>query len=333
MLDQSKVKILKSRFPITLETPEVEANGGLNEFVEAYQNSLDSFSTYLESLKNSEKESFLKEYKINIEYYINEIELRFLLILQYIASYCPELINEPSGYSFVACEAFFLKSCKDIFCIESDDDFTSNFVDKLFPIIKRILEKVDEENAKRLFSRTLSSLQLTFFYRESKDSIISLLEKINNKVDSVKLYIAVSSEVHQIRDLLLPFTRTKNAFNDAIQNLVTSVEHRFNKRFYLKTLIERRAEQTLASLHNFTDEIFPLMKEPLEFAVKEFAKILKEDKDFSPDEKKLFLEERLNLEAEVSVRTHIMHSGADGLFLLPNLRGGNEESSLYLAYH
>lgn len=262
MNEPKNIQVFKNT---SITNTQFTEENNISFYIKNYNNSLNDFIKYANSLDENDVEKLNKNVINSMEYKINTMEINLLLVTQYCVFYDIDFLMKSEGYLFVLTEVFFIKSCKNMLKIPSIDEYTNNLSSEVFKIFESIIRKVDSKMHSSLFLLGESSFDPTFFHKKSNEAISSLIEKANSKSESLKLYMYAKNEINDILSIIKPFFKDNESYLNTIETLKISIEFRFKRKKYLEEVMDLNFKNQLIELKEITEKYIENSKDSLDF--------------------------------------------------------------------
>lgn len=251
----------------------------------SFNESIDLFTNYVETI--DKHHNYQKEYALSLEYYLNEMEIRFLLFFKAGLEDKYERdqwLNTHEEILFILSSTFFIKSCRYILGIQSPNEFASNLLEQIFPLIRSLLCKyqftIDEVQVQNKLPSSFG-----FFHRNVKGNIRGLLNHIKEMGPS-SIIINVL-EIKKLYDIIEPLLG--GTYGELNSKISGAIFFRMKRKTEIEMIMEDRFNSNADKLKSAVNKVLTSLGEKLaalKLAIDndDFNKNEKDEKKLSPAE-------------------------------------------------
>lgn len=211
---------------------------------QSYYNKIcEDFKEYLQFLGKQENE-LNQDARLKLNYYVNEMEVMLLLVLQKGLLQNPKWILDPEGYSFLLTEAFFIKLSRQTLNFAKSSEFLEELENKVFEIMRNFLAKTKHNKYAVLFVQKKEGFSDADYIQHLHSECNALLKTMQIS-DWIKLYFSgrmnAAQELEELTKIVTGFFSSLENYRKFFADLENAIEFRLKLKAKLEnSLLEQK---------------------------------------------------------------------------------------------
>ena len=224
------------------------------------------FAQLMEYVKALPEDENIADYKMQLAYQLNQIELWLLYSLQHDLRYDSKKFLSEESILFYMPLALFIKTAKECLGIERPQtDFIHSAMDTIYGKLMPIMQNIDL-NSSGNFAKMANGMRkrtksFSRFFEDSSEAIGSFLKLTSHKTNVLKMFFRDGKNLYDFINYLQTTFLSAERFPLTWDSLLRSIEYRREVDVYLSIQVELAYQEEVGKLKVSCSDTLQKLKE------------------------------------------------------------------------